>query len=146
MSKRTALPIYILSSLISLLIGVVGCESSRQKQSIQAEETSQAIELDERATVVLNPVYLKTGSDVKSEILPLHFEFLVQEQTKAYVEDQMDEIKRILIVYFADKNPEEIKKTKADFLPDQILTATINDFLKSGHIQASKYKVSTEVL
>ncbi len=122
---------------------LAGCSQQSQKEAaIQATvEDAQDVK---RATVTLNPIYLKTGT-THEEILPLHIELSVQEATKPYVEDQLDEIKRILIVYFADKDLKDVKNS-TQFLADKDLTVTINDFLKSGHIEASRYKVSTEVL
>lgn len=122
---------------------LAGCTRQALEQ-VESIATPAPIE-EVQSVVTLNPVYLKTGKTSDSEILPLHFEFSVQEATKTYVEDQLDEIKRILIVYFANKDPKEVKGAQS-FLADQALTSTINDFLKSGHIEASKYKVSTEVL
>lgn len=121
---------------------LAGCT---QQFSNNAVESSAEAEQDiEHATVTLNPIYLKTGAE-KEEILPLHVELSVQEATKPYVEEQLEEIKRILIVYFADKDLRDIKSS-SQFLADKNLAVTINDFLKSGHIEGSRYKVSTEVL
>lgn len=121
---------------------LVGCTQQKLEPVAEISEPSQ--EEVRHAKVTLNPVYIKTGS-ASGEILPLHIEFSVQEATKTYVEDQIDEIKRILIVYFADKDLKDIKNS-SNFWADKDLALTINDFLKSGHIESSRYKVSTEVL
>lgn len=135
--------IHFLAAVIGV-ITVLSCSLENSKKA-PVPVTPKAEVKPEKATVTITPMYLRTGADQKSEILPLHIEFSVQKETKEYVEDQIDEIKRILIVYFSDVNPGELKSKNA-FIQDSNLTSTINDFLKSGHIETSKYKVIKEVL
>ncbi len=118
----------------------------KQSSKLLSNQSNQQInvesQLKPKNKVTFDKVFLRLENESgdESKIAEVNFNFYGSGLTSKNLEDQKSEIRNLILIHFANSNFKKIPEPNLS-IKDPKLSTYLNQFLSSGQIEESEYKL-----